>query len=156
MHSFIQITLWVSAMRQTFGTRGIWEGLRGRSELGWALSEGEEGEEEAMQRAGGRDIVHTGSCESKGPETKLQRGQCGQSTVTEGTVARKEAREWPGARGTLKAISKGLALFSFFYTVDLLCCVNFCTAEWFSCTYIYIHSFSKYSLPFWFITGYWR
>ena len=102
-------------MRQTFGTRGIWEGHRGRSELGWALSEGEEGEEEAMQRAGGRDIMHKGSCESKGPEIKLQRGHCGQSTVAEGTVARKEVREWPGARGTLKAISKGLALFSFLF-----------------------------------------
>ena len=39
------------------------------------------------------------------------------------------------------------------HTVDLQCCVSFwCTAKWFSYTYIY--SFS-YSSPLWFITRYW-
>ena len=54
--------------------------------------------------------------------------------------------------------SLSLFFLNLFYwrTVDLPHCVNFyCTAKWFSYTYIlYIYSFSS-SFPWWLITGYW-
>ena len=117
---------------------GIWHKGRPLREVRAGLSLEWKGGGGSHAKSWGRDILGKGSCECKGPEIKVQRGHYGQSTVTEGTVARNEVREWPGARWTLKAISKGLALFSFVFIVDLLCCVNFCTAEWFTYTYTYI------------------
>ena len=54
----------------------------------------EEEEETGHAKSWGRDLLGRGaSGEYKGPEIKVQRGQCGQSTVTDGTVARNEVRE---------------------------------------------------------------
>ena len=61
---------------------------------------------------------------------------------------------WRGLRREVQTGKETRFFCSVFYwsTVDLQCCVKFwCTAEWFSYTYI----FFSYSFPWWFIPGYW-
>ena len=65
---------------------------------------------------------------------------------------------WRGEKSFILIVNeKHSFLKNLFYwsIVDLQYCVNFyCTAKWFSCTYIYTYSFLYY-FPLWFITGYW-